>query len=144
MPQIPAILSEGVQRFAIARRLHEALKLSGEATDNIARYMDTLAAVDVAARARASALGPDQPKPNDYMLAASLWCHIQYPFKPPEVSEYAHTVAHAYVDEERRKLIRQALGSRFLHSSFDQLDKIESALDFAEFKKDFLNFDMLV
>lgn len=139
MPQ-PLILSEGVQRFAISRGLHEAL--SGETTD-ITMYIDTLAAVDVAARARANALGPDQPHFNDYVLAASLWCHIPIPFKPPEVREYANTVAHAYVDQRKREMIKRALGSGFLSASFDELNSMSSAVDFEHFKQYFLNFDIL-
>jgi hypothetical protein len=143
MPHNPLILSEGVQRFAIERGLHQALSPSGGATD-IARYIDTVAAVDVAARARVRALRQDQPNFNDYMLAASLWCHIDYPFKPSLVREYANTVIHAYADERKREMIQQALGSRFLYSSFDELNSMSSAVDFEQFKQYFLNFDMLI
>jgi hypothetical protein len=143
MPHNPFILSEGVQRFAIERRLHEAIiGLSGEATD-IAIYVDTLAAVEVAARARTRALGQDIPNFNDYILAAATWCRIPLPFKPPEVAEYAHTVANAYLNERKREMIQEALGSRFLSASFDELNSMPSAVDFEHFKQYFLNFDRL-
>jgi hypothetical protein len=139
MPETPLILSEDVQRFAIEVGLHHAL--SSESTE-VTKYVNTLAAIDLAARARATALGHDQPHFNDYLLAASIWCLIPLPFKPPEVSAYPNAVADAYVKEDKRAMISRALGEGFLKSPFEEL-RASSVLDFEGFKEQFLDIGSL-
>jgi hypothetical protein len=131
--------------LAIELGIDEKLGIKWEdlSDTDVARYINTLSAIDVAAERRAIARGEEKPSIDDYRIAASILCFWDYPFKPPAIPEYRDkAVAAAYGWEAKQQAIADALGETFLYTASSEFEDLE-ALSMADYMKNVIDFDSL-